>query len=166
MLSNECRQAVNYILYKTNEYNKNKPFSKQIVMTTKRVQKLLYLFQAVHMKFVGCPMFEDNFKAWPSGPVISSVYYKCADTIHTVADLEFKEEYIENITDAKKVIMDCILSATNEIDTFDLVEISRAEDTPWHEIYDPENPEGEPIISKTKIFNYAQTVNFSKIKKR
>lgn len=39
-----------------------------------RLQKLVYFAQAWHLAWTGRPIFEEDFEAWPKGPVVRSVY--------------------------------------------------------------------------------------------
>ena len=50
-------------------------------MTNLRLQQLLYLAQGWHLARYGKPLFEEEIKAWPCGPVVPEVYeaYKHID---------------------------------------------------------------------------------------
>ena len=71
-----CIAAANYLIEKTNEYNKDRDFRNRIRMSGKRLQKLLYFSDIEHMKRYNISMLRDEFFAWPSGPVIPSVYMR------------------------------------------------------------------------------------------
>ena len=46
------------------------------VMTSLRLQKLVYYAQSWHLALAGMPLFEEEFEAWVHGPVVPSLYFK------------------------------------------------------------------------------------------
>ena len=65
-----------YIIDEINKYNQDKPFRDKVLLSTRRLQRLLYFCETEYMiKNNGTPLFEDEFYAWPSGPVIEKIYY-------------------------------------------------------------------------------------------
>ena len=72
-MTNMCISAANYIVERTNSYNETRDFKDQVSLTCKRLQKLLYFSDVEYMcRNGGKSMFNDNYYAWPSGPVIPS----------------------------------------------------------------------------------------------
>lgn len=151
MLTAMCIEAANYIIKRTNEFNFKRNYSDKISMTCKRLQKLLYFSEVEYMKrHDGEPMFEDNFYAWQSGPVIPSVYdvfvqyqngemYPIEEGKHTPITTEMKE------------VLDYIFEQTIEIDTYDLVDASHIPDGPWYKVYDANR---EPIVTKSSMYDF------------
>jgi uncharacterized phage-associated protein len=41
-----------------------------------KLQKLLFYAHAWHLAYKGTPLFEEDFEAWPWGPVVRDVYYQ------------------------------------------------------------------------------------------
>ena len=153
MVTKMCVAAANYIIRKTNEFNETQEYTNRISMTCKRLQKLLYFSDIEFMrKHSGTSMFRDEFYAWPSGPVIPSVYYKF---------MKYQNGYMnplggehEDLTTDMENAIDSILAQTNKMDTLDLVEVAHDKSGPWAQVYNPSDPDHKQIISKTDIYNY------------
>ncbi len=147
MVTAMCVAVANYIIEKVNEFNKGKKYSDQISMTCKRLQKLLYFSEVEYMKrHNGAPMFSDDFYAWPSGPVIPSVYYKFSQ-YQNGEMTPIAGEHASITFDMIKVI-DYVLEKTKDKDTVDLVEFSHVKDGPWSQAYNDKDPEHEQIVLK------------------
>ena len=75
-ITSKCRAVANYIIEKTNEYNEDETFREQVMMSCKRLQRLLYFCNVKYLILHnGEFLFEDDFYAWPTGPVIPGIYY-------------------------------------------------------------------------------------------
>lgn len=149
-----CISAANFIINAANEYNRDKSLRDQIFMSSKRLQKLLFFSDVLYMvENNGKSMFNDDFYAWPSGPVIPSVYR----VFMQYQDGEMKpytEKDIVPITPAMESAIKRVLKDTNCLDTADLVEKSHEKDGPWDIIYDENDSECNRIIDKNKIYEY------------
>ena len=44
-----------------------------------KLQKLLYYSHAWHLAIFNRPLFEEDFEAWPWGPVVRDVYFQTRD---------------------------------------------------------------------------------------
>lgn len=44
-------------------------------LTSMKIQKLLYLVQALHLSSMGDPLIDDHFARWTYGPAIPSIYH-------------------------------------------------------------------------------------------
>lgn len=153
-----CIAAANYIIRRTNDYNKDREYCKQISMTCKRLQKLLYFSEIEYMKRNnGKPMFEDDFHAWPSGPVIPSVYRKFMQFQY--GNMIPLESNNSNLTKEMTDAMDIVLELTYNFDTVDLVDFSHVDGGPWARSYNADDPEHEQIISKEDIRDFYKKRN-------
>ena len=148
-----CVAAANRLVELTNQYNQGKPYGEKISMTCKRLQKLLYFSEAEYMnRHNGESMFTEDFFAWPSGPVIPSVYSKFAQfqsgemTVVTGDHTPLTSEMIE--------VLDYVFNSTIMIDTLDLVEMSHVKDGPWSLVFDATDPKHMQIVDKSSIYNY------------
>ena len=105
-LSLKCRAVANYIIEETNKFNAGKNFREQIMFTTKRLQKILYLCEIEYMKRNnGKVLFDDEFYACPSGPVIEEIYTKYMQYIGN--DVEPRHEKGEpSLSEEEKCIVD------------------------------------------------------------
>ena len=146
-----CVAAANYIIEKVNEYNKGKPFPSQVLMTSKRLQKILFFADVLYMLENNKEsMFTDEFYAWPSGPVIPSVYKEFMQ----YQDGEMKphtEGKHTSLTKGMVSVLDRVIDATMTVDTSELIKTSHVEDGPWCAVFDEDN---DNIINKAKIYNY------------
>ena len=159
-----CIAAANYLIERTNDYNHadGRTFLDEIPMTCKRLQKLLYFSEIVYMKrHGGTPMLKDKFYAWPSGPVIPSVYYQFQD---------FQGGYMEPIKcnnpelkDEEREALSFVFNETVDLDTLDLVNISHIEDGPWAKVYDPNDSNYESVVEKEEIYRFYQNIEESKL---
>lgn len=152
MLSKMCIAAANYIIERTNEYNTQNQYDKRVSLTCKRLQKILYFSEVQYMKQNdGQAMFSDEFYAWPSGPVIPSVYYQFMKYQNgEMLPNETQSSITKEMSDA----IDHILENTWDRDTIDLVKDSHVPGGPWSQAYDGTDPEHKQTISKHKIYNY------------
>ena len=154
MLTAMCIAAANYLINKTNEFNKGKKYSERISMTCKRLQKLLYFSEVEYMKTnAGNAMFNDEFHAWPNGPVIPSVYDVFVQfqngEMHPVP-----EEGHSQLTKEMEKVLDKIFERTQDIDTVDLVEMSHKCEGPWSKAYVHNDDKHEQIISKNEMLKF------------
>lgn len=148
-----CVSIANYIIRQTNAVNSTKQFSEQIPMTSKRLQKLLYFSDIEYMKsHNGQSMFSDDFYAWPSGPVIPSVYYKFMK--YQDGTMQPLDESNELIDDDVKIAIQTILNRTSNIDTIDLVEYSHIDGGPWAHSYRCDDIDHNQIIDKSAIYEF------------
>ena len=154
-MTDMCVAVANYIVELTNQYNNGKAYSERISMTCKRLQKLLYFSDVKFMQNNnGASMFKDSFYAWPSGPVIPSVYdefvqYQNGEMMPVGGDHS-------PITMEMQLAIDDIFQNTIEIDTFDLVEMSHIAGGPWDSVYNPNDENHCQIISKEDMFKFYQ----------
>lgn len=153
MLTAMCIAAANYIIEATNTFNKANP-NRRISMTCKRLQKILYFSGIEYMKRNnGRSMFADDFHAWPSGPVIPSVYHKFSNCQN--GNMQPILDGIHNpLTQAMIDALKYTLERTWDIDTLDLIDISHEEGGPWRRFYNDADAKHEQIIPKTDIYEY------------
>ena len=148
-----CVSAANYIINSINEYNEGKQLRERIFMSSKRLQKLLFFSDVLYMvENNGTSMFSDEFCAWPSGPVIPSVYKKFMQ----YQDGEMKPHDTEPhtpITFEMQHVIDRVLEDTNHLDTVKLVDKSHEKNSPWYNIYNEDDGNCQ-IISKSSIYDY------------
>lgn len=148
-----CVAAANRLVELTNRHNDQKPYGEKISMTCKRLQKLLYFCEAEYMtRHNGETMFSEDFYAWPSGPVIPSVYSKFAHFQN--GEMTTVPGDHTPLTDDMTEVLDYVFNSTIAIDTLDLVEMSHIEDGPWSLVFDRTDPKHMQIIKKSSIYDY------------
>jgi len=155
-----CVEAANYLIRRTNEYNASHSFEEQIAMTCKRLQKLLYFSDIAYMQMSGGrTMFSDEFCAWPSGPVIPSVYRKFM-RYQNGEMVPLTGEHIP-ITSKMQEALETVFSLTVNTDTYDLVELSHDENGPWKHVYNKNDEKHEQIICKEDIYNFYKDIDLN-----
>ena len=153
MASVMCVTAANYIIERTNEFNRAQNYENRILITGKRLQKILYFSDVEYMRRnAGDSMFTDEFYAWPSGPVIPSVYYEFAQ--YQNGEMSVAEGKHSDLTQSMVDAIDYVLERTNTIDTVDLIELSHVEGGPWRRFYSVKDPNHEQMIPKDEIYSF------------
>ncbi len=152
MVTEMCISAANYIIEKVNEYNMKQPTLRtKVWMTSKRLQKILFFSDVLYMfENSGRTMFNDDFYAWPSGPVIPSVY----DEFVQYQEGEMKPNFDGTHTPLDNTminVLDRVISDTMTLDTSELISKSHENGGPWQSIYDENEYK---LISKEAIYDY------------
>lgn len=155
-LTKKCIAVLNYIIEKINKSNEGKELREQVMMSLKRLQKILYICDIEYMKINnGESLFEDNYFAWSSGPVIPYVYHTFIQCQSPNGKIHPKYEEQEiRLTDKETFIIDKVLEKTQELDTVDLIDITKIDDGPWHQVYNEFDSKHNQIISKEEIYNF------------
>lgn len=156
-MTSMCIAAANYLIERTNEYNKGRSCGERIFMTCKRLQKLLYFSDVEHMKANnGLSMFRDDFFAWSSGPVIPSVYNKFSHFQSGTMD-PLPGEHTP-LTPSMVDALDSIFNKSINIDTCDLVEQSHVPNGPWAKVYNENDLRHEQKISKQEMYSFYKNI--------
>lgn len=159
MLTEKCMAAADYILEKTENYNCICSAEEKIFMTCARLQKLLYFSEVEYMKRnEGRPMFLDDFYAWPSGPVIPSVYHEYLQEGREYPVAKKARDLPRMMKDA----LDFILEKTWCVDVKELIELSRADGGPWRRFYCNDDCKHSQVVPKCEIFaHYRKNTTFA-----
>ena len=153
-ITQKCRAVSNYIIEEINKFNEGKTLKEQVMMTVKRLQKILYFCDVEYMKINnGELLFDDYFYAWPSGPIIpnvNNVFIQYQDGRNYP---RYVGEPLE-LTNEEKSIIDKVLKQTQELDTIELVNITKINDGPWQQVYNEFDSNHNQIISKEEMYNF------------
>lgn len=145
-----CLSAANYLINEVNKINQTKSNDKKIVMTSKRLQKMLYFSEIKYMlDNDGDSMFVDEFYAWPSGPVIPAIYQEFMQ--YQKGEMQPKNLNFKDLTDKMKSALEYVIKNTEKYDTIELVGFSHVENGPWANIYEESK---KNLINKNSIFDY------------
>lgn len=147
-----CIAAANYLIDKTNEYNEGRESRNRIRMSGKRLQKLLYFSDVEYMKRYGVSMLQDDFLAWPSGPVIPSVYTRFIQ--YQSGEMRPAEGTHTKLKKNEEKVLDLIFSSTIDVETSKLVKASHTEGGPWDCVYDESSREHSEIVDKKKMLEF------------
>ena len=119
----KCIDVCNYIINTVNEYNKGKALKEQVLLSTKRLQKILFFSNVLYMvENNGTPMFDDVFSIYPSGPVIPEVYHKFM--MYQDGPMRPNSESNNMVSPKIKDVIDRVLEGTERIDTNVLIQKS------------------------------------------
>lgn len=153
-ITSKCRSIANYIIEETNKFNEDKSFREQVMISGKRLQKILYFCNIEYMKkHNGEPLFRDNFYAWPSGPVIPDIYYMYIQ-YQNGENIPRYESKIFKLTAEEINIIDKVLKQTQELDSRDLINITNINDGPWQRYYNEYDSDHNQIIPNEEIYNF------------
>gem|GEM_PF-20528 len=125
-----------------------------------KLQKLLYFAQGISFRMTGEELFEEDFQAWPHGPVVPSVYkaYK------NYGDSPIKLSYvITEIREIFRTILDYVCEIYGKYDGRYLLRLTYAQ-TPWlnaRKDKKSDEPSNE-IILKNDISPYFATAILEK----
>ncbi len=107
-----------------------------------KLQKLLYFAHAVHLIERKGPLVKGQFEAWTHGPVHPAVYqaFKAAGA-HKIDFRGEREDILKGtreivptpVASDVRMIVSRVVSTLGRMKDFDLVDLSHAEDGPWHE---------------------------------
>lgn len=103
-----------------------------------QLQKILYFMQVVFLKNKKEFIFEDEFQAWPYGPVLPKVYseYSC------FGGYPIEQEYDDIPSDLlgeHKEYLDVGIKYLRGKAPWDLVNIAHRSGSPWHTIWNSDN---------------------------
>ena len=154
-ITRKCRAVANYIIEEINKFNESKSLREQVMISGRRLQKLLYFCNIEYMKIHnGETLFEDYFYAWPTGPVVPGIYYVFVPiSIGKYIPMIYEGEKLE-LTSKEKTIIDKVLKQTHELDSRDLINITNINGGPWQQLYNEQDPEHNQIIPKEEIYNF------------
>ena len=153
-ITRKCRAVANYIIEEINEFNEGKTLREQVMISGRRLQKLLYFCNVEYMKIQhGETLFEDCFYAWPSGPVIPEVYRIYIQYQDGTTFPRYEGSSIDLTTEEKSII-DKVLKETQELDSIDLINITNINGSPWQRFYNEHDSDHNQIIPKEEIYNF------------
>ena len=103
-----------------------------------KLQKLLYYIQSWHLAIFETPLFEEDFKAWVHGPVLTSVWTELKDHSKLNAEISVKRSFVAGIIAKVKrslrkeqlELIDDVLEEYGEKSGYHLECLTHSED-PW-----------------------------------
>ena len=147
--------VANYIVEEIDKYNESRKFQERIIMSIQRLQKLLYFCQIEYMKRNnGKALFKEDFYAWPNGPAISEILFDFEQNVKGKVILNENVAVTGQIDNDIKSVINDVLNATQDIDTIDLIELSKMTDGPWHSVYREDDKKHNQVISKEKMYDF------------
>lgn len=144
----ECRDDMKKAeAYKAKDiahYIVNKCYNQEEPISNLHLQKILYFIQLTFASLYNKLLFDDEFEAWPYGPVIRSIYIEYSQ----YGGSPIRRKYDTNMVFKNKgdqVFVDVGIEVLREKSPWDLVKISHAMNSPWDKIYNQEQSPKAPI---------------------
>jgi uncharacterized phage-associated protein len=112
--------------------------------TLLKLLKIMYLIQGHYLAATGKKLFDDPIYAWKYGPVIKSIYDEFKGYGNVALNLVLlNDDYYqmqaemaeEELSSTDKYFVDAIYSLYIEFTAAQLINITHAEGSPWHEAY-------------------------------
>lgn len=148
-----CYSAAIYIAENINNYNIDKSLKEKIFINGNKLQKILYFCDIEYMKSNnGISMFEDDFYAWPKGPVIPEIYSMFF--LNDKGVMLYPPYQKELLTINMKKTIDKVLELMGSFDTLELINLTQVEGGPWSKVYNKDDKKHEQIISKEEMFKF------------
>lgn len=156
----ENKKMKNIELYKAQDiahYVVNKCYLQGEPISNLHLQKMLYFMQIVYASIYDTLLFEDEFEAWPYGPVIRSIYIEYSRYGGSPICRKYNEDSIfKNLGDQNFV--DAGIEILREKSPWDLVKITHAKNSPWDIVYNKNNSP-KTKISNSLILDAAKKIN-------
>ena len=128
------------------QYIISKCFKEEHPVSNLRLQKLLYLVQGQSYRILNKKLFDEDFYAWPYGPVIPEIYFQYCGYAGAPISLEYNSIHID---DNVKKMIDKTIKIFSPYSDWDLVRFTHEQDAPWYRYKDTRG-----LIPKDEIKNY------------
>ncbi len=113
-----------------------------------KLQKILYELQRAFYTAFDAPCFEDDFEAWPCGPVVPAVYY--AYCTAGASPLYLKSETADVFTGEEKKTADEVIEKRSTLHPCYLERDAKKEGRPWAKVFRG-GTGSRAVISKEQI---------------
>ena len=101
-------------------------------MTTIKLQKLCYYSQAWSLVWDGVPLFKEEFRAWPNGPVCVELDKKLNKDFIVDKNYSKLKNYSLDLTNEQKNTIDAVLKSYGDKDGYYLMQLTHVE-KPWRD---------------------------------
>lgn len=131
------------------KYIVNKCIKDNRPVSNLQLQKILYFCQKEYREMTGLVLFNDDFEAWPYGPVVPSVY----KTFSLFAGMKINREMEMDVSidPETRNIIDPIIEKYSSFAAWDLVSITHRRGDVWDQVF--QNGKGNrSTIAKELIF--------------
>ena len=125
--------------------------SKDVPITSLKLQKLLYYIQGAHIKEIGRVLFHDDIEAWEYGPVVRNVYIQyCGYGALNLRSAPDDGKLCDGISAESKQLIERVLNEKMHLSTRKLVRMTQLED-PWKNHAADAIAHRKPIISNDEM---------------
>ena len=116
------------------------------------LQKMLYFLQYVHAKQTGGKLlFDEEFEAWPYGPVMRDVYVRYSR--YGGRPIEELGDSTIHMSKPLRSFVDAGIESMRERSPWDFVRLSHAPGSPWERIYQDGRGNGNVIPNDMIVRN-------------
>lgn len=115
----------------------NQANTEKVYLSKTKLLKLVYFFYGHYYASIGNKPFEENFLAWPYGPVVKSIYVKIRDNFIDMSILKDKDNhaYMTNKDSEYGLeyfrIFDYVWDKYKDFSAIELTSLSHADGSPW-----------------------------------
>lgn len=106
-------------------------------LTNMQLQKLVFFAHGYHMAIEGDPLYSDETKAWPFGPVIPNLYKHLQKYGRSSVTAQLPTS--ETLDDDQISVIDAVWDAYKEYDAWRLSDISHRKGSPWEQTWSKNN---------------------------
>lgn len=107
-------------------------------LTNMQLQKLVYIAHGYNLAILHRPLIKQSVEAWRYGPVIPALYNALrqygagyvTETINTFPS--------EQLSDTDRALIAAVASAYSGFSGTQLATMTHRDNTPWHQVYDPQ----------------------------
>lgn len=103
-----------------------------------KLQKLVYYCQGYHLAQYNEPLIDADIKAWPHGPVVSSLYAEYRGFGKRDISVPSETNYLEQLSDKALQVIDFVMMELGRLGAWQLRNKSHQE-SPWLAHYDRDN---------------------------
>ncbi len=122
----DARRLAHYVVDKCTE--------ERYPVSNLQLQKIMYFLQSVYCEATGQLLFEEEFEAWPYGPVLSDVYREFSSYGGGLICRNY-DDFDPNMLGAAKVFIDEGIQVLRQKSPWDLVATSHADGSPWSVVW-------------------------------
>lgn len=122
-----------------------------------QLQKMLYFLQIIHLDTTGELLFDDEFYAWPYGPVIPHIYREFSQ--FGSRPIRYGRSDSSFLDSNDKAFIDAGIRVLRRKSPWDLVRVSHADGSPWDVVYNQRGDRKGHIENQLLIGSVRQTVN-------
>lgn len=102
-----------------------------------QLQKILYFLQLVYCRTQGgrALLFPEPFQAWPYGPVLPDIYHEYSEYGGRAIEKSYANGISFGSNDGVVAFINEGVDLLSKKSPWDLVRISHAQGSPWHQVY-------------------------------
>ncbi len=135
----------------------------QSTMDQMKLQKLTFYAHAWYLAYNNRPLIENDFEAWPWGPVVRSIYVQTkgfgdrpVDTLLSEfkqSETGFSQVFPTGVSDDLKPFIKNVWDVLKSLSGIQLSNSTHAQGEPWTIVNEQQGTDQKPVISNSLIAN-------------